>query len=102
MNRENMHIKIIYSMPFRKVKRRSKQFFSGTKYVERNGVYSHAEQDSIFSINKNVIYIHVPNDTKITEFTNQYLVNVFDDSVIGIEESCKYSPALSNLNYVLI
>ena len=97
-----MYIKIIYSMPFRKVKRKSKEFFLGTKYLERNNVYSHAKQDCVFSINKNFIHIHVPNDSKIQELANQYLVNVFNDSIIGVEKTCKCSPILNDLNYVLI
>ena len=97
-----MYIKIIYSIPFRKVKIKSKKFFEGTKYKGRNGVYSHNEQDSVFSINKNAIHIRVPNDNTIKKLTNQYLVAVFDDSIIGVEKSCKCPIVLNELNYVLI
>ena len=84
-----MYINVVYSdkIPFWHVKRKSKQFFSTTEYIERNYVFTHPKQDSVFFLQKNTLHIRIPSDDSFMDLADKYLKSVFGDSSIGVSVS---------------
>lgn len=101
-----MHISIVYSnkVSFRHLKKKSKKFFAGTEYSHRNGVFVHRQKDCFFSLDKNTIYIHVPDDDPTSQgLVNKFLSTLFDKTFVGVSGIGESDHGiLETLNYVLI
>lgn len=101
-----MYINVIYpnKIPFRYIKWKSKKFFSETDYWYRNGVFMHTEKDSLISLDKNTIHIHIPLDDNVSQvIVNDYLKTLFGNKMVGIRgTSGNNITVLKSLNYVEI
>lgn len=100
-----MHYNIIYSdkTPFRYVKKKSKEFFSGKDFSAINGVFVHMYLDNVFKIDRNRIHIYVQNDVESQNLVNHYLNYVFNGNMIGIEQPVQTEDiALNSIKHVVI
>lgn len=101
-----MYINVIYpdKISFRHIKNKSRKFFSGTNYWNRNSVFINNEKDSFFSLNKNVIHIYIPSDDNVSQvIVNDFLKVLFGSTLIGISGMNERNLAILNsINYVLI
>ncbi len=101
-----MYINVIYPRKFHSfsVKRKSIRFFSKTAYIFRNNVFIHPELDSVFSLNKNRIHIHIPDDNHMLQnITRDYLSTIFGDTAIGLRGlNEEHSKMFESLNYFKI
>ncbi len=103
-----MVIRIVYrGIPYYRVKRRSKRYFSGTEYICRNGVYTYPDSSVTYAVRRDVVDIVASGmDAETFAAVRGFVIDVFNNTRVGIHaenaDVRAQLPALRSAGCILI
>lgn len=101
-----MTMDVIFSPQLRlkDIRKKTKQFFLGTEYINRNNIYTYAQAISSYNIGEKTIHITTSQNNQLAKKEiADFICAVFGESLIGIRTSDPtFINCLEKINYYLV